>query len=215
MARVNHTPTYALSQPQRLRIVARATGPAAPGDVTDTQLVSACLNGDERAWEQLIARYKRLIYSVPLKYGATVDVAADVFQAVCVDLVTELPRLRNPEALKGWLVRVAQHRSLKWKHQSRRQAGWVAADDEAAGLADDAPNAAQVLEAAQNEQAVRAAVDSLPERSRQLVTLLFFTSPPLPYAEVARRLGLATGSIGFIRGRCLKKLEAALKVQGL
>ena len=44
---------------------------------------------------------------------------------------------------------------------------------------------------------------------------LFFSEPPLPYAEVAkRRLGLATGSIGFIRGRCLKKLQRALQDSG-
>lgn len=61
---------------------------------------------------------------------------------------------------------------------------------------------------------MRAAVTALPERCRQLVEQLFFTTPP-PYAEVAKRLGLATGSIGFIRGRCLKKLEAGLKKEGL
>jgi DNA-directed RNA polymerase specialized sigma24 family protein len=48
-----------------------------------------------------------------------------------------------------------------------------------------------------------------------MIRLLFYQQPPLPYAEVAERLGLATGSIGFIRGRCLKKLEAALGELGL
>ena len=33
--------------------------------------------------------------------------------------------------------------------------------------------------------------------------MLFFETPARPYQEVARRLGLAAGSIGFIRGRCL------------
>jgi DNA-directed RNA polymerase specialized sigma24 family protein len=47
-----------------------------------------------------------------------------------------------------------------------------------------------------------------------LVQLLFFEQPPLPYAEVARRMGLATGSIGFIRGRCLEKLRKALVEYG-
>ena len=53
-------------------------------------------------------------------------------------------------------------------------------------------------------------VAKLPPRHRELVQLLFFEQPPLPYAEVARRLGLATGSIGFIRGRCLERLRKAL-----
>lgn len=201
--------------PHRRLQVARSDGAVSSIAESDTELVAGCLGGDERAWERLIQRYKRLIYSVPLKYGADADAAADIFQAVCVDLVAELPRLRKPEALKGWLVRVAQNKALKWKTRARRRAGWVQADDDVEGVADEAPDAAQTLDTIQKEQALRTAVESLPDRCRELVRLLFFTSPPLPYTAVARQLGLATGSIGFIRGRCLKKLEAALKTAGV
>jgi DNA-directed RNA polymerase specialized sigma24 family protein len=45
--------------------------------------------------------------------------------------------------------------------------------------------------------------------------MLFFETPARPYQEVARELGIATGSIGFIRGRCLKKLRQALEQEGL
>jgi hypothetical protein len=43
---------------------------------------------------------------------------------------------------------------------------------------------------------------------------LFFEQPPMPYDEVARRLRLAKGSIGFIRGRCLKRLKDILETKG-
>ena len=54
----------------------------------------------------------------------------------------------------------------------------------------------------------------LSPRCREMVRLLFYENPPLPYAEVAQRMGLATGSIGFIRGRCLKKLQQLLEKRG-
>jgi DNA-directed RNA polymerase specialized sigma24 family protein len=66
----------------------------------------------------------------------------------------------------------------------------------------------------QQEQIVRDVVAKLPPRCAELVRLLFFEQPPLPYAEVARRLGLATGSIGFIRGRCLTRLRKLLLESG-
>jgi DNA-directed RNA polymerase specialized sigma24 family protein len=47
-----------------------------------------------------------------------------------------------------------------------------------------------------------------------MIELLFFQSPPLPYSEVAQRLGLARGSIGFIRGRCLHRLKKILEAKG-
>jgi DNA-directed RNA polymerase specialized sigma24 family protein len=72
----------------------------------------------------------------------------------------------------------------------------------------------EVLERVADEQMLRDAVASLPERCRQLVGMLFFETPPRPYQEVAAALGLATGSIGFIRGRCLTRLRRQLEKMG-
>ena len=44
--------------------------------------------------------------------------------------------------------------------------------------------------------------------------MLFFETPARPYDEIAKELGLATGSIGFIRGRCLAQLRKQLEKKG-
>ena len=82
------------AKPGRAR---RLLGP----DVTwsDARLIRACLNGNEHAWSALIAKYKNLIYSIPMKYGASPEDAADIFQAVCLELFSELPRLRKPDCV--------------------------------------------------------------------------------------------------------------------
>jgi DNA-directed RNA polymerase specialized sigma24 family protein len=41
--------------------------------------------------------------------------------------------------------------------------------------------------------------------------MLFFTSPPMPYEEVAQHLGVAKGSIGFIRMRCIEQVRKRLE----
>ncbi len=79
--------------------------------------MAECLAGDERAWSALLDRYKSLIYSIPLRYGAPPQDAADIFQAVCLDLFNELPRLRDAEALQGWLIRVTTHKCYHWKRR--------------------------------------------------------------------------------------------------
>jgi RNA polymerase sigma factor (sigma-70 family) len=91
---------------------------------SDERLVRRCLRGDEDAWSALIDKYKRLIYSIPIRYRAGPDDAADIFQAVCLDLFEELPRLRKVESLRSWLITVAVRKCL---HRKERQIDAVSA----------------------------------------------------------------------------------------
>ena len=194
----------------------RATGSTAatPRRWPDDRLVQACVEGDETAWSALIDRYKNLIYSVPFKYRATPDEAADIFQAVCLELFTSLPRLRKVNSLRSWLLTVAAHQCFHWKRRQRTRADRENALEDADAVA-EAPMAPEILAAVEREQIVRDAVRQLPPRCQEMVRMLFFEEPSLPYKEVATRLGLATGSIGFTRGRCLKRLQQALEAKGL
>jgi DNA-directed RNA polymerase specialized sigma24 family protein len=81
-------------------------------------------------------------------------------------------------------------------------------------LAEEIAAAPMVLQEVQEEQAVRDAILKLTPRCAELVKLLFYEQPPVPYNEVAQKLGLATGSIGFIRGRCLNRLQKILAELG-
>jgi RNA polymerase sigma factor (sigma-70 family) len=182
-------------------------------DWTNARLVEECRRGNQQAWYALVDRYKNLIYSIALRYGAPHQDAADIFQRVCLDLFNELPRLRDAEALQGWLIRVATHKCYHWKHgQSSRETEWDE-DDMAARSAEEAAPPDMLAELEQ-EQLVQEAIAQLPPRCREMIELLFFESPPLPYAEVAHRLRLAQGSIGFIRGRCLERLKKILEAKG-
>ena len=175
----------------------------------DEWLVQGCIRGDQQAWEALIDKYKRLIFSIPIKYGASSADAADVFQAVCIEVLNSLPQLKNVQSLRSWLITVTIRQAYRWK---KKQVNHVELDamepDVAEALASIPP--VETLEQLEQEQIVREVVAKLAPRHRELVQLLFFEQPPLPYAEIARRMGLATGSIGFIRGRCLDKLRTAL-----
>jgi RNA polymerase sigma factor (sigma-70 family) len=177
----------------------------------DERLVQACLAGDENAWNRLIDKYKRLIYSVPVKYGMSPDDAADIFQNVCVDLFTNLAKLRKIESLRSWLITVATHKCFHHKRQQRQDVELDAMEQE---MAEEIAPAPEVMQEVQEEQAVRDALQRLTPRCAELVRLLFFEQPPVPYNQVAQKLGLATGSIGFIRGRCLNRLQKILAEMG-
>ncbi len=179
----------------------------------NTKLVAQCLAGDERAWIALLDRYKNLIFSIPLRYGAPHQDAADIFQAVCLDLFNELPRLRDANALQGWLIRVTTNKCYHWKRRQINNENDLD-DGELDNLSANELISPDVLAEVEREQMVRDAIQQLPPRCREMIEMLFFDHPPMPYNDVARRLKLATGSIGFIRGRCLKRLKKILEEKG-
>ncbi|MDX1979607.1 MAG: sigma-70 family RNA polymerase sigma factor [Bryobacteraceae bacterium] len=169
------------------------------------------MDGDETAWAALIDKYKRLIYAIPFRYGATAEDADDIFQHVCIELFNELEKLRDAGALRGWLVTVTARRSLRWKTQTQRrvETGLDSAPEPVADSSSCLP-----LETVERGQLVMDALSRIQPRCRTMIEMLFFEDPPRPYEEVARSLGLARGSIGFIRGRCLEKLRRALEELG-
>lgn len=178
----------------------------------DERLIDECLDGNNLAWAALIDKYKRLVASIPVKFQLPPDDAADVFQQVWTDLYRDLGRLERVEGLRSWLVTAAVRRCLLSKKRRQRIVQISAVEHD---LPDGRPDAVAIRAEAEREQKIREAIDGLPVRCRTLVEMLFYEDPPRPYLEVARELGLAEGSIGFIRGRCLSKLRAAIKDTGV
>jgi RNA polymerase sigma factor (sigma-70 family) len=123
--------------------------------------------------------------------------------------------LREAKALPMWLIRVTSHECERWRRQEQPFGSREGSAVEPADILDDQPLPEDLLAQVAREQSLRDAVSALPPRCRQLIEMLFFEAPARPYREVAARLGLAAGSIGFIRGRCLTRLRRELEKRGL
>jgi RNA polymerase sigma factor (sigma-70 family) len=183
-----------------------------PASWDDTRLVKECLSGNEVAWSSLIEKYKSLIYSIPIKYGLSQQDASDVFQATCLELLTRLPDLRKPRALPKWLMQVAHHECYRWKRSQQRT---ISRDAESELPEPEIPAIAESLvQQTEEEQVLRDAISSLTPQCQRLFALLFFETPAKSYAEVAKQLGLAQGSIGFTREKCLERLRRQLSKGG-
>jgi RNA polymerase sigma factor (sigma-70 family) len=178
----------------------------------DTRLVRECLLGSEEAWRALISKYKNLIFSIPMKYGFSADDSTDIFQAVCLDILSELPKLREAKALPKWIMQITAHKCFHRRQQERRT---EVPDPDTKQFEQSTPaRAEEILREAEAEQDLRQAMSELSPRCRQLVHMLFYDEPARPYQEIAKTLGIAVGSIGFIRQRCLERLRKTLLEAG-
>ena len=184
-----------------------------PGLSLDVRLVQECLAGSQDAWSALIDKYRNLIYAIPIRQGLAGEAAGEIFQEVCLKLVTELPQLRDVRSLAAWLIRITTHQCFHWLGQHSRMPFpnpglW---GQEKEGLAGSAETMFVEIE---REQILRDAVSCLGGRCRQLIRMLFFTAPRPSYEQIATELAIAKGSIGFIRMRCLQRLRRDLEERG-
>ena len=178
----------------------------------DRELVGGCLHGEPQAWSALVDKYKNLIFSIPIKQGFSIEDAADIFQAVCLTLVSELHRLREPRALPAWIIQTTAHKCFRWRSEAQRYVD-VATREETLSAQPSAIAEALLVEF-EREQLLRNAIAGLPEDCRRMVELLFYRIPQPSYDDIANELRIPKGSIGPTRKRCLEKLKHALEKNG-
>ena len=185
--------------------------------LSDADLLQRCKDGHQPAWNVLVRRYQRLLYTIPRRAGLGEAHAADVFQITFTRLFESRDRLQDPSRLRAWLVTTARRETLGLLALAQRTV--LLAPDREDGpasdpfdqIADPSPLPDELLADLQTQDLVRRAVDKLDDKSRALVELLFLQAEPLPYSQIAARLGIAEGSIGPTRSRVLAKLRAILQ----
>ncbi|HEU4509642.1 MAG TPA: sigma-70 family RNA polymerase sigma factor [Pyrinomonadaceae bacterium] len=179
---------------------------------SDLELVSACRRGDQLAWEKLIRRYQRLIYTIPLRAGLSEDQAAEVFQDVFTTLFQRLHDIEQPERLQAWLVTTARRKTLRSISKQRTRPGSDALPpNESAAVHDEAPLPDEKLIILEEQHRIRVAMALLDDRCQRLLEMLFYRTEPPSYAEIAAVLGIPEGSVGPTRARCLRKLLQMLE----
>lgn len=168
------------------------------------EVVAAAAGGDEQAWAELYRRFHRTIAGVAHAWGCSAADLPDVEQAVWARLVVNIGRLRQPDAIAGWLA-VVTRRECSRLCACRPYT--VQVDEEAAPLpaVDDEP-LVTVLHA-ERRAAVRRAVATLPARRRTLLETML-DHPEDDYDQLAVRLSMPVGSIGPTRRRSLNDLRA-------
>ena len=168
--------------------------------------------GDPPAsWRDLFERYYRLIYSVPLRYGLPRHDAEDVFQETWLLAIQKGPP-PTPERVVPYLASIAHWKTRESLRKRRPQS--VPPAELAAIRAPDDPVPQEILERMEAMQAVIEALDSLSARERELIEMLFLSSKPLSYNEVAAIIGKSVGTLGSKRRRILEKLKRILRSHG-
>ncbi len=187
--------------------------PAASLARDDAALVRKCRKGDESAWNELVDRYQRLVFSIPRRSGLSEAQSADILQEVFLTLFEKLDEIERPEKIRSWLVTTAKFKT--WG-QVRRDKGIYSPQTEEemefemSNVRDEGALAEDELVQLEEQHLVRTAVRKLDERCQKILSMIYMTEPAASYAEVAEAIGVSATSISPLRSRCLAKLEKLL-----
>ena len=176
---------------------------------SDPALVEACLRGEKSAWDELVERYGRLVYSIPRRYGLSPADADDVFQNVFLTAHRSLGTLRDQTRLSAWLITTAHRESWRIGKRADR---YPDLDEHIANVA--APMENDLL-AWERQHLVRQGLTALGGTCEKLLKLIFMDQGNPSYEAIAEEIGIKVGSIGPTRARCLEKLEKILAESGL
>lgn len=181
-------------------------------------LVQSAIDGDAAAWKALVEGLSPLVWSVARAHRLSDADAHEVYQTVWFRFAQHLGRIREPQKAGSWLASTARHESLKVIKSLRRL---TPTDDPQLldRVSEDRTPEQSLLdseEAAAESERIRhlwQEFEELGDRCRQLLRVLM-ASPPPSYQEVSAALGIAVGSIGPLRQRCLRRLRARLEARG-
>ncbi|HEX6255376.1 MAG TPA: sigma-70 family RNA polymerase sigma factor [Euzebyales bacterium] len=167
------------------------------------QLLLRAAEGERQAWDALVERHARLVWSVARSFGFDDATAADVSQTVWLRLVEHLDRIRDPQRLPGWLATTTRREALRVLRGQRRQQ-----PSEMVETTPDrtSPAPEELLLDTELRRQVHAAFAELPDRCRQLLRLMC-AEPRLDYATISEIIGRPVGSLGPTRARCLSHLR--------
>lgn len=180
---------------------------------TDHELVRLCLDGQEAAWESLVRRYQRLVYHFPNDARLEPEDCDEVFQETFMATYRGLAKLLEVDAVDQWIATVAKRTTWKVVQRNRKHPGESMI--EPYDVEDPELIAEELVARKVAQSRIRQAFTKLDERCRVLLHLLFYEYDSSDYDLIAKKAGMARGSIGPIRQRCLLKLKKALEGLGI
>ncbi len=181
-------------------------------DEADADLVAKAQTGDVGAFGELVRRYSRTVYGVVSRMAGNPDDVDDIAQEVFVRAYRSIGSFRGDAEFSTWVYRIAVNTTIKlMKKIKSRQAYSI--DDPAGGLADvlvssETERPDRIAERNSRNEALRKAVQGLPEKHRTVVVLHYFEN--LACEEIANVLDCSVGTVWSRLHYACKKLQASL-----
>ena len=183
--------------------------------VNDNELILRLQRGDEWAFQLMVRRFRKKIFSIA--YGITLDAeeSQDIMQEVFLQVYRTIGDFRGDASLATWLHRITVNRSLNWKRRWARRFKWLHVSIDStdgpspAEPESDLPSPETRLANVQTRQQIDNALKMLPDQARTVFVLR--EQEGLSYEEIADAIGIKLGTVRSRLFHARKRLREILQ----
>ncbi|MBI2238639.1 MAG: sigma-70 family RNA polymerase sigma factor [Actinobacteria bacterium] len=174
----------------------------------DAELIRQARDGDIRAYEVLVERYREVAFRTAYLITRNAADAEDAAQDAFVKAYYALDRFRMRSDFRPWILRIASNEAKNRRRSARRREGLALRLAEGRPSGDAAPSPEAAALDRELREALLGALGSLREGDRLVIGYRYFLD--LSEAEMADVLGVRRGTVKSRLSRALGRLRAAL-----
>jgi len=173
---------------------------------SDETLINKALEGDERAWQQLVGRYQSALYHYCLRLSGNSADASDLLQDVLLVLCRNLAQFRGDSSFKTWLFGIANYRAMDMLRKRRPT-------EDLSELPEPSDDSCLVTQLGdeQIQQRLRQRLQALPPEQQLVVELRFYQR--FTFDEIADQLAISSNTVKSRFYSALDKLKVQMEAQ--
>jgi RNA polymerase sigma-70 factor (ECF subfamily) len=178
----------------------------------DDRLIADALQGDQKAYEALLARHNKAIFHVVMKIVRNRDEAQDLVQETFMKAFNALASYRSEYRFSTWLYKIAANCAIDFVRKKRIEALSLDKPIETKNgrvdfeVPDSSWDPEQDLVRKQKLKSIDEAIDSLPDKYREVI--IYRHRDDKPYEEIA---GILRVPVGTVKARIFRARELLKK----
>ena len=182
------------------------------GDMLDEEkLIRDILNGDVRAYENLLMRYQGLISSIITRMISSAEIREELAQDVYLAIYRRLENFEHRSSLATWIGRITYHKCVDYYKKQKAHLKNVSLDEvvntETWKVAKDSPSG--ILMRKERAELIMKKIELLPAQYRLVLRLYHFDE--MSYKEIGEVLKMPTGTVKNYLFRARKILKDELQ----
>jgi len=177
--------------------------------IDDQKLIEAILNGDTKAYTQLVNRYKDLVFTLAIRMLKHREEAEEVAQDTFIKVFKSLDKFKGDSKFSTWIYKVTYNTCLDRIKKNKKHFNDVAIDEFTFNKIETIDNALDNLIKEEKNVLIKNCINKLPEDSSALLTLFYFEE--LSLDEISKIINIEANTVKVKLFRARKKLAVILE----